>query len=934
MKIILSPGQYNFTPSLNQVDFTPFPGFAARNLLAVINITTEKLVYSVASGPSGYGGSFVGSVLTYDSSNAGQNASDILQIIYDDATIAQNVNISSGSVSSFTFDYNGNGIGSSIDPATSDYRLFTDSLSKTLAGDGTPVLTTYDVLSGEDGLNVNLLNSSFGGQIGSSIPVPNQANALSVGFLNGSTLATPLMDPVTNKLQINADITSSVPIDVNLAPTPSIQTDVLGADITGMRNNQLEISFNSAPGASLISNSFTGAGSVTIANGHSIYQCGGAGAVASARADSVQTTVYRPAHEVYSCFTAAFTDMILTRSTAKIGLFDSNNGFFVGFDSTQGYCIGSRVAGVDTIVAQANFNVDTLSGGVGSKFTRNGVPEAIDFGLSNLFRIRFAWLGSANIYYEVFSPDGEWVLFHNIRQPNSAYNPSIANPNLPMSLIVSKTTGTQNSAIATACWSAGTTSDTLPLDQTLTDKSLAKLTRTVIEGKTTGGGGGYVPVKVNPSGALTVEAAATLTSPIPVTTEVYITGASANSATPASGTPGAGTNLLLAVAGTGSVDATGHRTCTVQVALVAGTSPTFPTFNFEYSNNNIDWVNFAVFRPDSVSPNAITGDITPASATPAIVYSFPVLARYIRLRLRAAPGGAGTVRAFTRLSPMAWSPTAVNVINATAANLNATVSGSVSATVSGSLTSAGSVTQATPSNLNCTAVVVGATIAASVNTDINAASVTTTAVSATITPTNAQSAAFALVVTVTSGSGTLDVTLQEAQDGTASPTLWENIYSFERITTAKRIYIPAMRLSGTNLRLNYVVSGTVNYSVTLLRTTRQVSAPMVRRLFDRSVTPNTTPSASSALWVEGCDEYDMIVSMGAGGVTAPIFQMQGSEDGTDWFNMGTTMTATIGATTSLAISDGSLPKFIRAQLATAGSGSTLNYVVIKGKSSG
>jgi hypothetical protein len=44
------------------------------------------------------------------------------------------------------------------------------------------------------------------------------------------------------------------------------------------------------------------------------------------------------------------------------------------------------------------------------------------------------------------------------------------------------------------------------LSQTVTGGMFAELGKNVIIGETTGGGGGYVPVKVNPSGALTVEA--------------------------------------------------------------------------------------------------------------------------------------------------------------------------------------------------------------------------------------------------------------------------------------------------------------------------------------------------------------------------------------------------------------------------------------------
>ncbi|NCX93777.1 MAG: hypothetical protein EBX40_03775, partial [Gammaproteobacteria bacterium] len=226
-------------------------------------------------------------------------------------------------------------------------------------------------------------------------------------------------------------------------------------------------------------------------------------ATSSAKAVSVQTTTYRPAHEIYSAFTAAFLNQIST-SVQRIGLFDANNGFFIGFVGTT-FGVTVRNGAADTFTSQGSFNVDTLLGNITSKFTRNGTPEAVNFGFSNLYRIRFAWLGSANILFEIFSPDGEWVLFHNIRQPNTSYNPSIQSPNLPMNLEVVKSSGANNVSIATACWGAGTTSAYSPISSTLTDNTLAAMTRSVITGVTTGGGGNYVNVKVNPSGALVTE---------------------------------------------------------------------------------------------------------------------------------------------------------------------------------------------------------------------------------------------------------------------------------------------------------------------------------------------------------------------------------------------------------------------------------------------
>jgi hypothetical protein len=135
-------------------------------------------------------------------------------------------------------------------------------------------------------------------------------------------------------------------------------------------------------------------------------------------------------------------------------------------------------------------------------FTRGGSPEAINLTYSNLYRIRFAWLGSASIYFEVFSPDGNWVTFHTIKIPNSQLDPSIQNPELPITIDVKKVSGATDLSLYTACVASGTTSADFPINETLNEYSLAKLTRSVITGQTSAGGGGFVNVKVAPSGSL------------------------------------------------------------------------------------------------------------------------------------------------------------------------------------------------------------------------------------------------------------------------------------------------------------------------------------------------------------------------------------------------------------------------------------------------
>jgi hypothetical protein len=59
-----------------------------------------------------------------------------------------------------------------------------------------------------------------------------------------------------------------------------------------------------------------------------------------------------------------------------------------------------------------------------------------------------------------------------------------------------------NLIVYTACWAAGTTSNYSKITDTLTDNTLANLTRSVITGRASTGGGSYYNVKVNPSGSL------------------------------------------------------------------------------------------------------------------------------------------------------------------------------------------------------------------------------------------------------------------------------------------------------------------------------------------------------------------------------------------------------------------------------------------------
>ena len=309
----------------------------------------------------------------------------------------------------------------------------------------------------------------------------------------------------------------------NSTASGAASADILGVTNIGTRTNQVELSFDTSFDTDVITNSATGGASATISNGHALY-ASGTSATAQVSGVSIQTVKYRPGNEQYVKFTAAFTTPTSANSVQRIGLFDANNGFFIGYEGLT-FNATRRSGGSDTGVAYASFNGDPLDGSSGSAFTRAGTPEAIDFTKSNLFRIRWAWLGSAPVQYEVFSPDGSWVVFHTLRFPNLQLNPSVLSPNLPITIQVTKTSAdATNLILYTACVAGGTTTSLEKITTALTDDTLATLNRSVIAGRSSSGGGTYYNVKVTPSGSILtaigdigdVAGAATMANSLPV----------------------------------------------------------------------------------------------------------------------------------------------------------------------------------------------------------------------------------------------------------------------------------------------------------------------------------------------------------------------------------------------------------------------------------
>jgi hypothetical protein len=216
--------------------------------------------------------------------------------------------------------------------------------------------------------------------------------------------------------------------------------------------------------------------------------------------------------------------------------------------------------------------------------------------------------------------------------------------------------------------------------------------------------------------------------------------------------------------------------------------------------------------------------------------------------------------------------------------------------------------------------------------DIASAAITSTATSGTITPSSVAnigtfSHTFSVVVTAVSGTGPwLDVAIQESPD---NGTNWITVYEFQRITATGTYVTPKLRSTyGTRFRYVRTVGGTSpSFTMSLNRIQWSTPGELTRQYFDRTIVPTTLNSATPVQNLDGCTFFQLAVNLGAA-TTAPAFQLQGSEDATNWYNIDTPMTTTANSTTVKVYKD-IAPKFCRTIVSTAGSAVTFGYLTLK-----
>jgi hypothetical protein len=258
--------------------------------------------------------------------------------------------------------------------------------------------------------------------------------------------------PKSTPDKLDSIITALTNLFTNSTPSYSKDTanrvasnTVFGEQIIGKKVPYIAAQFIYPLDSESIIDGSSGIGSISISDSLAIGETG-ASDNSSAVLQSKNTVRYIPGHESYIFFTAIF-DTPVDGSGQEIGLYDGNNGFWVGYKDTQFGLMRLR-NGVENFVHIEDFDTDILTG--------NNVHDFIfDPTKGNVFKISYGYLGFAVINLEILCNNGDWLTVHTIRYPNENTATNIGNTYLPVRAKVYNTTNNTNLTLKSGSVSAG-----------------------------------------------------------------------------------------------------------------------------------------------------------------------------------------------------------------------------------------------------------------------------------------------------------------------------------------------------------------------------------------------------------------------------------------------------------------------------------------------
>ena len=220
-------------------------------------------------------------------------------------------------------------------------------------------------------------------------------------------------------------------------------TSVFGYNISDRRFSQILIQFQYSINALEVNDRSSNNATLTQADAMAVFTTS---TTSNGRAlgESRRKLRYISGHEGYGMFTALFENGGVSNSTQFVGIFNDDDGFYLGFDGVD-FVAGFRRGGVDTSTVQADFNLDRLPG--------------VDFTKFNVFKIDFGWLGTAPATYYLMNAEGSWTAFHRLNISGTRTNPIILNPVLPICFDIKKTSGDTSIIVKTGSWHGGIVGD-------------------------------------------------------------------------------------------------------------------------------------------------------------------------------------------------------------------------------------------------------------------------------------------------------------------------------------------------------------------------------------------------------------------------------------------------------------------------------------------
>ena len=102
---------------------------------------------------------------------------------------------------------------------------------------------------------------------------------------------------------------------------------------------------------------------------------------------------------------------------------------------------------------------------------------------------------------------------------------------------------------------------------------------------------------------------------------------------------------------------------------------------------------------------------------------------------------------------------------------------------------------------------------------------------------------------------------------------------------------------------------------------------MQKRLIDRSIVLTTLNSVTPTLFSGTANNVQLIFNLGTA-TTPPTIQLEGSEDGVNFYSLGAPLTGVASSTVQLTLNDLSAT-FVRARVSTIGATVVAGYVSIK-----